>query len=31
MEKHFKQIDAAEYAKEGTLQEIVQREFGEEE
>ena len=31
MEKHFKQIDAAEYAKEGTLQEIVQREFGKEE
>jgi hypothetical protein len=31
MEKHFKQIDAAKYAKEGTLQEIVQREFGEEE
>lgn len=31
MEKHFKQIDAAEYAKKGALQEIVQREFGEEE
>lgn len=30
MEKHFKQIDAAEYAKEGTLEEVVQREFGEE-
>ena len=30
MEKHFKQIDAAKYAKEGTLQDIVQREFGEE-
>lgn len=28
MEKHFKQIDAAEYAKEGTLQEVVQQEFG---
>ena len=31
MEKHFKQIDAAKYAKDGTLQEIVQREFGEKE
>ena len=31
MEKHFKQIDAAKYAQEGTLPEIVQREFGEEE
>ncbi|TGY51960.1 DEAD/DEAH box helicase family protein [Ligilactobacillus murinus] len=30
MERHFKQIDAAEYAKKGTLQEVVQREFGEE-
>jgi hypothetical protein len=30
MEKHFKQIDAAKYAQEGTLQEVVQREFGEE-
>lgn len=28
MGKHFKQIDAAEYAKEGTLQEVVQQEFG---
>lgn len=31
LEKHFKQIDAAKYAQEGTLQEVVQREFGEEE
>ena len=30
MEKHFKQIDAAKYAQEGTLQDVVQREFGEE-
>lgn len=30
MEKHFKQIDAAKYAQEGTLQEVIQREFGEE-
>lgn len=30
MEKHFKQIDAAKYAEEGTLQDIVQHEFGEE-
>ena len=29
MEKHFKQVDAVKYAQEGTLQEIVQREFGE--
>ncbi|OOV21061.1 hypothetical protein LG101_13880 [Levilactobacillus brevis] len=29
--KTFKQIDAAKYAQEGTLPEIVQREFGEEE
>lgn len=29
MHKNFKQIDAAEYAKEGTLEEVVQREFGE--
>ena len=26
--KHFKQIDAAEYAKNGTLEELVGREFG---
>ena len=31
MKKHFKQIDAAKYAQEGTLQDIVQHEFGEEE
>lgn len=30
MEKHFKQIDAAECAKEGILEEVVQREFGRE-
>ena len=30
MAKHFKQIDAAKYAQEGTLTDIVQREFGEE-
>lgn len=30
MASHFKQIDAAECAKEGTLQAVVQREFGEE-
>lgn len=30
MEKHFKQVDAAKYAQEGTLQDVVQREFGEE-
>lgn len=30
MEKHFKQVDAAKYAKDGTLPEVVQREFGEE-
>lgn len=30
MKKHFKQIDAAKYAKEGTLEEVVQQEFGEE-
>lgn len=30
MVKHFKQIDAAKYAQEGTLTDIVQREFGEE-
>lgn len=30
MKKHFKQIDAAEYVKAGTLEEIVQREFREE-
>lgn len=28
MEKHFKQVDAAKYAQEGTLQDVVQREFG---
>lgn len=28
MEKNFKQIDAAKYAQDGTLQEVVQREFG---
>lgn len=28
MEKHFKQIDADKYAQEGTLQEIVEKEFG---
>lgn len=26
--KHFKQIDAAEYAKNGTLEEVIQKEFG---
>ena len=26
--KHFKQIDAAKYAKEGTLQDVIQKEFG---
>lgn len=26
--KHFKQIDAAKYAKEGTLKDVIQREFG---
>ncbi len=30
MKKHFKQIDAAEYVKAGTLEEVVQREFREE-
>lgn len=30
MAKHFKQIDAAKYAQEGTLTDIVQLEFGEE-
>ncbi|WP_270627616.1 DEAD/DEAH box helicase [Ligilactobacillus ruminis] len=30
MGKHFKQIDAAEYAKAGTLEDVVQREFGRE-
>ena len=30
MKKHFKQIDAAEYVKKGTLEEIVQKEFGKE-
>ena len=29
--KHFKQIDAAEYAKNGTLEEVIQKEFGGEE
>lgn len=29
--KHFKQIDAAKYAKEGTLGEVVRKEFGEDE
>ena len=28
--KHFKQIDAAKYAKEGTLKDVIQREFGKE-
>lgn len=28
--KHFKQIDAAEYAKNGMLEEIIQKEFGSE-
>lgn len=27
MEKNFKQVDAAKYAQEGTLQDVVQREF----
>ena len=26
--KHFKQLDAAEYAKNGTLEEVIQKEFG---
>lgn len=26
--RHFKQIDAAEYAKNGTLEEVIQKEFG---
>lgn len=30
MGKHFKQVDAAKYAQEGTLQDVVQQEFGEE-
>lgn len=28
LSKHFKQIDAAEYAKNGTLEEVIQKEFG---
>lgn len=31
LDKHFKQIDAAEYAKNGTLEEVIQKEFGGEE
>ena len=30
LRKHFKQIDAAEYAKNGMLEEIIQKEFGSE-
>lgn len=30
LDKHFKQIDTAQYAKEGTLKELIQDEFGQE-
>ena len=30
LDKHFKQIDTAQYAKEGTLEELIQDEFGQE-
>ena len=28
LDKHFKQIDTAQYAKDGTLEELIQDEFG---
>lgn len=30
LDKHFKQIDTAQYAKAGTLEKLIQDEFGQE-